>query len=308
MARVLQPFEYFEPDTMSEALSLTTDAGSKLLAGGCELVLSMRRQIAHYDRLVSIRHVPGLDVFYAHPKRGLEAGAQVKIGRLARDIWVSKRFGALHEAIDQLHPPHILNMGTLVGNVCSAVPYTDIPLGLMALRAEVRIDSITGRRAIPLENFYIGPKATAVRPGEMVTSIFIPPPAASAASAFRKIYKAPRREGDLHKVNAAAYLALDIETDTIIDATVVVGCCSFAAYRVPEAEQALVGVLARTQCFERAADIAAGSVKPMTDAGWVEEVRAQFVRVLVRDVLEHAASRARMKTNHFDDADDIISG
>lgn len=307
MGRVLQPFEYYEPNSLDEAIRLSREPGSKLIAGGCDLVLSLRRAQVHYDRLISVMKLPGLDTFSAHPKSGIEIGAKIKISRLACDIWVSKRFGALHEAIDQLHPPHIRNMGTLVGNVCSAVAYTDIPPSLMALRAEVRVLGPNGTRSVRLDEFYNGPRHTVLAPGEIVTSIFVPPPAPSANSAFRKIYKAPRREGDLHKVNAAAYVALDPKTETIVDATVVVGCCGYAAYRVSAAETALKGAPALSDSYAKAGDIAAASIKPMTDAAWVEETRQQFVRVLVRDTLEQAAARARAKHDPFEHADELLN-
>ncbi len=306
MGRVLQPFEYFEPRTFDEAYTLVSTPGADFIAGGCELVLSMRRGTVQRERLVSILALPGLNTFSAHPKVGLEIGAAVKINKLASDIWVSKRWGALHEAIDQLHPPHIRNMGTLVGNVCSAVPYTDIPTALMALKAEIRIANVSGTRTVPIESFYTGPRTSQAGQGDLVTSIFVPPPGARASSAFRKIYKAPRREGDLHKVNAAAFVRLSEDTETIEDATVVVGCCGPAPYRVFEAETMLKGLFAQTENFTRAGDMAARSVLPMTDAPWVEEARREFVRVLVRDVLEHATSRARMKHDHFEHLDGIL--
>lgn len=306
MGRVLQPFEYTIPSSVAEALRLTASPGSDLIAGGCELVLSMRRGNVKPARLVSILKIPGLDGFAAHPKTGIEIGAAIKINRLARDIWVSKRWGALHEAIDQLHPPHIRNMGTLVGNVCSAVPYTDIPPALMALKAEIRIEGLSGKRTVPLDQFYTGPRTSVAGAGDLVTSIFVPPPGPNASSAFRKIYKAPRREGDLHKVSAAAFLALDDKGEAIRDATVVVGCCGPAPFRVRAAEAALIGAPARTESYVKAGDLAARNLKPMTSAGWVEEIRGEFVRVLVRDVLEHAASRARMKHDHFEHWDAIV--
>ncbi len=238
MGRVLQPFEYFEPSSFAEAFSLVQSPDSDFIAGGVEVVLSTRRGAVKRQRLVSILGLPGIDRFTAHPKVGLEIGAGVKLSRLASDIWVSKRWGALHEAIDQLHPPHIRNMGTLVGNVCSAVPYTDIPPALMALKAEVMVANVTGTRIVPIDGFFTGPRTTVAGAGDLVTRIFVPPPGPRASSAFRKIYKAPRREGDLHKVNAAAFVRLAADADVIDDAVVVVGCCGYAPYRVRAAEHA----------------------------------------------------------------------
>lgn len=302
MGRVLPPFEFVEPTTIEDALGLASVAGSRLFAGGCELVLSLRRGLVRYKRLVSIMDVVGLDGFRAHPKHGLEFGAQVKIRQLANHIWVGKRWAALHEAIEQLHPPHIMNMGTVVGNVCSAVPYYDLPTSLYAHRAMLRIGDGKTNRNLSIDDFYLGSRQTAVGPGEMVTSIFVPPPAPDAGSAFKKIYKARRRSNDLHKINAAAYVALDESKETIVDATLVIGSVGSKPVRIVKAEAGLVGQPAGHAAYEAAAEIAAGTVAPMTDAGWVEEIRTEWIRILARDVLEQAASRARSRHDPAEDA------
>ncbi|WP_369694659.1 FAD binding domain-containing protein [Gemmobacter fulvus] len=299
---MIQPFDFHEPTSMTEALALAQAPGARLFAGGCELVLAMRRGAVRYQNLVSIMKLPGLDTFTAHPKIGVEVGAQVRINRLASHIWVGKRWAALHEAIEQLHPPHILNMGTLIGNVCAAVNYYDLPTALFAHRAELRITDGTATRIVPIEAFYGADRQTAVQPGEMVASMFLPPPGPDAGSAFKKIYKARRREGDLHKINAAAYIALDPARERILDATLALGCIGAHPIRIPAAEAALVGQLADEAVFDAAAAQAMAAVAPMTDAPWVEEIRSEWIRILARDVLQQAASRARSRHDPAEDA------
>ena len=240
-----------------------------------------------------------------HPKIGLEVGAQVRLRTLGNDIWVAKRWAALHESIDQLHPPHIANMGTLVGNLCCATPYYDVPTALMALRAELTLTGPDGERAVAIEDFYTGPGETAVIAPEVVTKLTTPPPDADAGSAFKKIYRTRRRQDDLHKINAAAYVALDTETETVTDATVVIGSWDHRPVRIEAAEAAVTGAPATTETYSKAAVIAVDAMKPLTDIAWVEEVRASHARVLVRDVLEQAASRARSKYDPAEDLDTI---
>lgn len=302
MGRVLQPLDYVEPSSIAEALKLAAAPGSRLMAGGCELVLSLRRGTIRYTRLVSIMKLPGLSTFKAHPKSGIECGAQIKIRELANHIWVGKRWAALHEAIEQLHPPHIMNMGTVVGNLCSAVPYYDLPTALYAHRAVIRITNGKKTRQVAIDDFYKAAGKTAVGPGEMVSAIFLPPPAPDAGSAFKKIYKARRRADDLHKINAAAYVALDKSKETIVDATLVVGSIGSKPVRIVKAEKFLKGKPATRETYLTAADMAAKAIKPMTDVAWVEEIRTDWIRILGRDVLEQAANRARSRHDPADDA------
>ncbi|OYU37852.1 MAG: hypothetical protein CFE33_18570 [Pseudorhodobacter sp. PARRP1] len=302
MGRVLQPLDFIEVCSVAEAVSAAQAPGSRLFAGGCELVLSMRRGAVRHERLVSIMRIPGLDVFTAHPKVGVTVGPQVLLARLANHIWIGKRWAALHEAIEQLHPPHIRNMGTVIGNVCAAVNYYDIPTSLYAHRAVLTLSNGSTTRKVAIEDFYDGPRGTAVRPGEMVVQLDLPPPAADAGSAFKKIYKARRRATDLHKINAAAYIALDAAKEKIIDVTLAIGCIGDHPVRIPFAEAALKDQLATEAAFNAAAELAAQAIAPMTDAAWVEEIRTEWIRILARDVLAQAASRALSRHDPAEDA------
>lgn len=291
-----------EASTVAEAVSAASEPGSRLFAGGCELVLSMRRGDVRHERLVSIMRIPELGRFEAHPKVGVTVGAQVLLARLANHIWIGKRWAALHEAIEQLHPPHIRNMGTLIGNVCAAVNYYDVPTALYAHRAVLTLSNGTSTRTVAIEDFYTGPRVTVLRPGEMVTQIDLPPPAADAGSAFKKIYKAKRRTDDLHKINAAAYVALDRDKERIVDAVLAIGCVGDHPLRIGAAESGLIGAIAGEAAFAQAGDIAAQAIAPMTDAAWVEEIRSEWIRLLARDVLAQAASRALSRHDPAEDA------
>lgn len=294
MGRVLQPFEYFEPVTVPEALSLAAPKGAKLLAGGCDLVPSMRAGTLRASRVVSLMKVRGLDALRLDAEAGLHLGALVTIRQCANLAGLSSRWGALYDAIE-LVQPHIRNMGTLVGNVCSAVPFLDIPVALAALRAEIRITNGTNERALAVDTFYTAPGTTALNAGELVSSIVLPPVPPNAASAYLRINKARRREADLQKVSAACYVALDSSAETVVDSVVVAGCCGFGPLPIPEAAAALNGAPANSASYALAADIAGGALAPMTDAPWVEEMRKALARTLVRDALERAAGRARAR-------------
>jgi CO/xanthine dehydrogenase FAD-binding subunit len=288
--------------TVAEAVRAAAAPGSRLFAGGCELVLSMRRGTVRHERLVSIMRIPGLDTFSAHPKVGVTIGPQVLLSRLANHIWIGKRWAALHEAIEQLHPPHIRNMGTLIGNVCAAVDYYDLPTALYAHRAVLSLSDGTASRQVAIEDFYTGPRGTVLRPAEMVVQLDMGPPAADAGSAFKKIYKARRRADDLHKINAAAYVALDAEKQKITDVTLALGCIGAHPVRIKGAEVALIGQTAGEAAFDAAARLAADAIAPMTDAPWIEEIRSEWIRILARDVLAQAASRALSRHDPADDA------
>ncbi|MBD9627074.1 FAD binding domain-containing protein [Ensifer sp. ENS06] len=298
----MRPFDFAEPTQIAEALGLAAEPGSRLFAGGCELAHAMRRGALDCGKMVSIMRLPGLNDVKAHPKIGLEFGAQVLIRRLASDIWIGKRWAALHEALEQIRPPHIANMGTVVGNICSAEAHYDLATALTAHRAQVRIDNGCDVRKLPVEGIFGPPGKTTLAGGEMVVSIFSPPPASDAGSAFKKIYRTIRYQGDVGKVNAAAYVALDTRKETIVEATLAIGGITNAPQRMLAVEARLAGAEAESSNYAAAADEAVDTLGLSRGSRLFGGVLSEWVRVLVRDVLEQAASRARSRHDPADDA------
>jgi len=293
MGRVLQPFAYFEPSSLTEAIALVGAPDTRILAGGSDLILRMRRGEARPSRVVSLAKVTGLDWLAVSSAGDLEIGALATLSRVRQLVAASHQWGAFQDALDQLTPPQVHNTGTVVGNICAAVPYYDLPTALFALGAKPRIVGAEGERLLPLADFYVAAGTTALRRDELVASIIVPPSPVNAGSAFAKILKAARRASDVHKVNAAARLVIDAENGSIGEAAIVIGSCGLRPWRAPDAEALLIGAIAGEGVFEAAAVAAADAVQPLTDVPWVEAARRGFVRALVGDILNLAAQRAR---------------
>lgn len=308
MGRVLLPFEYHEPATAEEAMNLAAEHSGTFLMGGCTLVPALRRRERRDGCLVSLARVEGLDQFNAHPKTGLTVGAKVRAAALSPDIWTGKRFAALHEAVEQLYPPHIANMGSLVGNLCSAVPYFDLPTAAIALDAQMHITGPDGDHVVALEDFYTAEFKTVLKSNEIVTHVFCPPPNPDSGSGFKKIYRSRRTKQDLHKINAAASVSLDPERDKIVDARVVLGSWDFRPHRYRKAEEVLAGQAPSFELFTTAADAVMAELSPVTDMDWVEKTRFAQARVLLRDTIAQAASRAKSRHDPFEDAAEILEG
>lgn len=306
MGRVLLPFEYHEPQSIEDAVRLAVDTSGTFLMGGCTLVPALRRRERHDNCLISLACVNGLDAFHAHPKTGLTIGAKVRAHSVLNDIWSGKRFAALHEAIEQLYPPHIANMGSVVGNLCSAVAYYDLPTAAMALGAEMHLYSSDGERIVSLEDFYPKRDKIEARAGEIVTQLFCPPPLPDSGSSFKKIYRSRRTKDDLHKINAAAMIALDPERKKIVDARIVLGSWKFRPYRLRVAEDMLKNQTPRVELFTVATDAAIENLTPLTDVEWAEKTRKTQCRTLLRDTIAQAASRAKSRHNPFEDASDML--
>ncbi len=132
----------------------------------------------------------------------------------------------------------IQNAGTLAGNICNASPAADGVPGLLALDAEIEIASSRRRRLLPLAEFILGNRRTALRRDELVTAILIPKPRRPARSTFLKL--GARK----YLVISIVMVAALVETDsdgTIAAARIAVGACSAVAQRLATLERDLRG-------------------------------------------------------------------
>ncbi len=130
-------------------------------------------------------------------------------------------------------------MASVAGNLCNASPAADGVPPLMILDAEVELRSASGTRALPLEEFILGNRRTALRAGEMVTAIRIPKASATGASSFQKL--GARRYLVISIAMAAARIS--IGRDGLVEAAAIsVGSCSAVAQRLAGLEASLLGL------------------------------------------------------------------
>ncbi len=293
MHRVLLPFEFAEPVTVAEAVALVDGDRARALAGGVDLVLRMRLRQILPAKVVSLQKIPGLDYVRVDadaPPRGegaLRIGALATLRQVETAPTVRQSWPLLAEALGSIASVQTKVMGTVVGNLCVGTPASDVAPALYALRARVRIAGAEGEREIPVERFFVDAGKTAVGPHEIVMEIVVPAPAAGSAGAFLKLSKTAE---DIAKVNVAVMV------------TLAGGVCSWASISVGSAaptpvvavaaQQALVGQPLGPQAVADAADAAAQAVRPLSDVRSTARYREQMVRVLVKDALEQAATRA----------------
>ncbi len=293
MHRVLLPFEFSEPVTVAEAVSLVDGVRARVLAGGVDLVLKMRLRQVVVDRVVSLQKVPGLDYIRIDAHAGGQADGALCIGALAtlRQVEtapaVRRRWPLLAEAISAIVSVQTKAMGTMVGNLCVGTPASDVAPALYTLGARVRIGGVNGERVIPIEQFFLDAGKTAVGPHEIVTEIVVPAPAAGSAGSFLKLSTTSE---DIAKVNTA--VMIELAGDVCVRAGVSVGSAAPTPVRAAAAEQALIGRAMRAHAIADAADAAADAVCPISDVRSTAWYRKEMVRVLVRDALEKAAARA----------------
>ena len=116
----MRPFEYTEPQSLDEAVSLLTagpEAGARVISGGTDLLSEIKDGTASPGILVSLSQVPGLQGI-SGTGDGLTIGAMTTIAEIAGHPVVRSEYRTLGEAASGIATPQIRNVGTLGGNLC----------------------------------------------------------------------------------------------------------------------------------------------------------------------------------------------
>ncbi len=283
-----QDFEYLEPSTVKEVASLLEKHGdkAKVLAGGTDLIVKMKKGEVNSGYLINIGKIKGLD--FIKEGGGLSIGAATKLRSVEKSDLIREKYLVLFEAVKALGKVQARNMGTIGGNICNASPAADSAPALLVLGAQVRAMSSNGTRTIPLEEFFKGPGKTTLSPNELLTEIQIPSPPKSSGGAFLKI---ARVSADLAKINAAA--AIERKGDICKSCRIALGAVAPTPLRIKRAEETLNGKKFDENIVEESARIVSEDIKPITDVRSTAEYRREVSKWLTENVLKTAWERSR---------------
>jgi carbon-monoxide dehydrogenase medium subunit len=203
----MQPFAYYRPRTLDDAIALLADSktATRVLAGGTDLLVQMRKGARTPAALIDIKRLSDLPSDISFSENAVTIGALATMAGLCAHARVRAELPALAEAASVVGSPQIRNRATLGGNLCNASPAADSAPPLLAYSAEVLIAGPDGSRSMPLADFFTGPGTTALAASELLTAISVPLPAERCGSAFERL---TRRLGvDLASVSAACRLS-----------------------------------------------------------------------------------------------------
>jgi carbon-monoxide dehydrogenase medium subunit len=281
---------YLKPGSLGEALGLldeNRDGRYTVYAGGTDVIPKLKaRFIETPEALIDLKAIRELDFISYDEKTGLRIGALATISSVVEADIVKKNYPILYQAAHSIASTHIQNRGTIVGNICNAVPSADSAPALLCLGAKVVCAKRDGERLLQLENFFMGPNKTSLRTDELVTEIRVPPPADGARGAYIKL--SPRSRMDLAVVGVAALVRKT--NSSFGDARI--GLCAVAPIpmRALKAEARLRGETASEKVILAAAKAAADESKPISDHRASAEYRRMMVEVLVARAIRQALS------------------
>jgi carbon-monoxide dehydrogenase medium subunit len=285
------PFEYYAPTTIEDALSLLAEHGydAKVLAGGQSLIPMMNFRLVQPSVLVDLNNIPELSYIRPDENGGLCLGAMTRHHQVEIDPLVAERMPLLHETMPKIAYSQIRSRGTFGGSVSHADPSAELASVSVALGGRFRLQSQSGERWVPANEFFVGLFSTVLEPGELLVEAALPSmPARSGWS----LMEVARRPHDFALVGVAAVVTLDAK-----------GLCDQArlvflsAGDVPmvahKAIEVIKGQAFSTEVVNACAEVAASEdIDPGSDIHATAEFRRHLANVLARRALEEAFKRA----------------
>lgn len=269
---------------------------ARLVAGATDLWLESTQQLKALDDLIDVRQVAELNAL-EETTEGWWVGAAVTYSRL--EPMLSEHFPAFAHLLHRFASRQIRNRGTLGGNVANASPIGDSPPVLLAIDARVALDGPDGSRELPLVDFFLDYKRTALRESEFIRAIFLPRPGAAQNLKVWKLSK--RREDDISAVLGA--FAWRLDGNVMRDVRLAFGGMAAIPKRAARAEAALEGQPPTVQVFTKARAALRDDFQPMSDV----RGSAEYRQIAASNLLERLRLMIDMTSNDSSDSNHKVA-
>ena len=325
----LSQFKLLRPRALDEVfVHLAKFVGNmRVLAGGTDLIPSMRQGLFQPEYVLDLRQVRELHGIRAFADNSVEIGVLTTLTDIEHSGFLRQNYPVLTDAARTVASPLLRNMGTIGGNICLdtrclwynqsltwrkgcgfcikkdgnlchvapggtkcwAAFSADTPPALLCLNAEIEIANASGVRRLPLHEFYTGEGDSyrVLKSDEIVTRIFIPALSANCRGVYRKL----RVRGSIDYPLAGVAVVLKPFNGHFSEARVALTAVNPAPVLVKGAGTMLSGQLIDEALAEQVGDLAARTAKPLTTSALTPEYRREMIRVLTkRAILAAAAS------------------
>jgi xanthine dehydrogenase small subunit len=267
---------YHAPATLDALAQCVADRpAARLLAGGTDVGLWVTKQHRDLDAIVYLGAVEELSEV-------VRTGTHVEIGAAATYTdtlpVLSDPFPSLAALVRRIGSQQIRNTGTLVGNVANASPIGDTMPALLALGASAVLRRGSARREIPLDDFFLGYRRTALQPGEFIERVRVPLPTAGLRFATYKVAK--RFDQDISAVCGA--FAVTLERGRVRQARLAYGGMAAIPRRAMACEAALVGKPWTEETVASLLPLLDGEFQPLSDMRASAAYRTLVARNLLR--------------------------
>lgn len=282
------PFDYQDPHTLDEALSILFQYGedAKVLAGGQSLVPLMNFRLARPAVVVDINQIQELS-YILENEGEVRIGAMTRQANLETDEGVKRNYPLLPDAIAYIAHSAIRNRGTVGGSLAHADPAAELAAVALCADAEIKIRSRDQVRWVSSRDFFQGPYTTSLEPIEILEEVKFLRPSATAETVFLEL---SRREGDFALAGVAAMLETN-EDGSCRQARIALCGAGSVPYRAAAVERVLMGERLTLKIIKEAVSLVTEGLEPYSDVHASSEYREHLARVLTYRALEMLIER-----------------
>jgi carbon-monoxide dehydrogenase medium subunit len=276
-----------------EAILASAEGRAKLIAGGTDLAVLIKRGEARPEILVDLGRVTGLSHVDVARDGRVEIGALATHARISRDRALIARAAALAQACRTVGSPQIRARATIGGNVVNGSPAADGAVALLAFGASVKVrrsHPSRGRHApVPLAEFFEGPGKVALTTTELATAVTFDLPEEGARSVYLKV-------GQRNALAIAIASAAVVYEPSAARVRIALGSVAPTPIRAAAAEELFAaewpGATDRAGLIDEVAARAVESASTIDDVRAGAWYREDLVRTLVRRSLKQLTDRA----------------
>ncbi len=283
--------EYLAPATVADALAAIAkhNGEATVFAGGMSVMQAIKARLIEARCVIDLGNIDEL--------RGVSVGAEgaaigpmTRYADLVRDKNLHGAYQALNDAAATVGDRQVRNRGTIGGSICWNYIAACMPPTVLALDAQIELTAPgSGRRTVPIGEFFLGALETARKDEELLTKITLPAPTGKAGSSYKKW---STQVDGLPIIGVAAYIETDGSGVCTVARFAVGGILPTVA-RAAAAEGELVGAKAGdADRIVRATAAAAEELDPQGDR-WVQAAyRSLLIQSLGGEVVATAFARA----------------
>src|SRR5262249_35979878 len=281
-------FAYHRPTSVKEAVSLLGNLGddARALAGGHSLIPMMKLRLASPAHLVDLAGVADL-MGIREDGRDVVIGVMTTQHEVIASEPLAKKIPILRETSLLIADPQVRYVGTIGGNVANGDPGNDMPAVMICLNATYHVTGKSGDRRIAAREFYQGAYFTALEPGEIVTAIRVPAPAAGHGYAYEKL---KRKVGDY--ATAAAAVVLTMTGGKVASCSIGLTNVAETPLWAEEAGKILIGSALDPATVKKAVAAAEAITSPASDGRGPAAYRTKMAGVMLTRALARAKERA----------------
>jgi CO/xanthine dehydrogenase FAD-binding subunit len=263
---------------------------ARLLAGGTDLLLQMRRRETVPDYVIGLKGVAELAYVRELDGGGLAIGAMTPIQTVVTSPVIRKSYGVLAEAAAGMGGPELRHVATIGGNIAGALPCADFPPALITLGAQAKLKSGDGERVLPIEELFPTFGKTVARPDELFTEIQIPGPPVPSGGTYLKFHD--RHSMDMTTLGVSAVVSWDEENQVLRDVRIALASSAPVPIRARKAEAVLRGRGLAEDALEDAAHAVCEDAEPRGSWRATREFRFELLRALTKRAVRGAQERA----------------